>query len=81
MTYEKAKLVLEAMRMSYICDPNECKLDEYDADNIACKMCDEGHEALAMAIEALENLPPENSLCYGCHDDCDNCESMAMMMV
>ena len=38
-------------------------------------------EALDMAIEALENIPPENSICYGCHDDCDNCESMAMMMI
>lgn len=54
MTNEKVLMVLHGLRMSYICDPNECPLEEKDESHILCKGCDEHHEALAMAIEALE---------------------------
>lgn len=38
-------------------------------------------KACNMAIEALENCPPEDSICYGCHEDCKKCETMAMCMI
>lgn len=61
MTNEKALSVLEGIRMTYICDTNECKLDKYDPNELACKMCDEGHEALKIAIEALKKQIPKKS--------------------
>lgn len=37
--------------------------------------------AIEKGIEALENCPPEDSLCYGCHDNCEKCDLMAMAMI
>lgn len=59
MTYEKALMILHGLRMSYICDPNECQLEEKDENHILCKGCDEHHEALVMAIKALEKQMPK----------------------
>lgn len=38
-------------------------------------------KAKKIAINALKNCPPKDSLCYGCHDNCDNCDIMGMAML
>lgn len=38
-------------------------------------------KAISLAIIALENCPPEESICYGCQEDCKECETNAMAMI
>ena len=53
MTNEEAREWVDIARMGYICDPQECGLEK---GKDPCKVfhCDEIHNALVMAIEALE---------------------------
>lgn len=44
---------IDIARMGYICDPNECGLEK-DGDTCKVFHCDEIHDALVMAMDALE---------------------------
>lgn len=68
MTNKKAIDIVDGLRMAYICDPNECRLTMYDKDNEACKACDEHHDALAMAVEALKEVERHNETFEWCTD-------------
>ena len=53
MTYEEAIELLDNIKLTYVCDPQDCGLEK---DSSTCKAmhCEEYHYALSMAIEALE---------------------------
>lgn len=70
---------IDIARMGYICDPNECGLEK---GGDPCKVfhCDEIHNALVMAMDALEiadrlEQNHMNVLDRFCKDDC-NCEEL-----
>ena len=65
MTREEAVEVIKKNKPTS--DPRKCGKE-------LCEACD-------AAIEALENCPPKDSLCYGCHDNCKKCEIMGLAMV
>lgn len=37
-------------------------------------------DAVEIAVKALENCPPKDSMCYGCHDNCKECDLLRMAM-
>lgn len=51
--YTEAINFVDIARMNYICDPQECGLEKGE-DPCTAFHCDEMHDALVMAIEALE---------------------------
>lgn len=53
MISREAINLIDIIRMGYICDPQECGLDEVKG---ICNMlkCNDFHEACVMAMEALE---------------------------
>lgn len=59
MTKEEAIFWLDAIRMAYICDPNECGC-ELGGDLCKVHHCDEHHEALVMAIKSLKGEEGSN---------------------
>lgn len=52
MTIKEAINFVDIARMNYICDPQECGLEKGE-DPCTAFHCDEMHDALVMAIEAL----------------------------
>lgn len=54
MTKEEAREWVDIARMGYICDPQECGLEK-GGDPCKAFHCDEIHDALVMAMEALED--------------------------
>ncbi|MDO4801294.1 MAG: hypothetical protein Q4A15_03935 [Prevotellaceae bacterium] len=58
MTNKEARDWVDIARMGYICDPNECGLEK-GGDPCKAFHCDEIHDALVMAIEALEKQIPK----------------------
>lgn len=53
MTIQEAINFVDIARMNYICDPQGCGLEK-GKDPCTAFHCDEMHDALAMAIEALQ---------------------------
>lgn len=53
MTKQEAINFVDIARMNYICDPKECGLEK-GKDPCTAFHCDEMHDALVMAIEALK---------------------------
>lgn len=41
-------------------------IDDYDIDEF---------------VEKAKNCPSEEAICYGCHDNCRKCESMAILSI
>lgn len=76
MTPKEAIKWVDIARISYICDPKECGLEK---GKFPCsKMnCDEIHDALSMAKEALEKQIPKKPIRgeYG-HAECAVCGSI-----
>ena len=60
MTIQEAINFVDIARMNYICDPHECGLEK-GKDPCTAFHCDEMHDALVMAIEALEKQTPKNA--------------------
>lgn len=58
MISKEAINLIDIIRMGYICDPQECGLEEVKG---ICNMlkCDDFHEACVMAMEALEMQEPK----------------------
>lgn len=63
MTYEESIIVLHGLRMDYICsaceEHNNPKLKNFPRDCPLYINCNKAHDALAMAIEALEKQIPK----------------------
>lgn len=62
---------IDIARMGYICDPNDCGLEK-DGDTCRAFHCDEIHDALVMAMDAIEKQTPKKPK-WGHH--CPNCEN------
>lgn len=38
-------------------------------------------KAWEMIEDVVENCPPKEAICYGCHENCKKCEIMGMAMI
>lgn len=70
MTIQEAINFVDIARMNYICDPHECGLEK-GKDPCTAFHCDEIHDALVMAIKALEKQIPKKADAEEL--DCKNC--------
>lgn len=61
MTTQETINFVDIARMGYICDPHECGLEK-GGDLCKAFHCDEIHDALAMAIEALKKQIPQKPI-------------------
>lgn len=68
----------EIKRLKETQDARVMSLDGIEVDKTETELW---RKTVKTAIEALENCPPKEAICYGCHENCKKCEIMAMAML
>lgn len=66
MTKQEARFLTDCIRMTYICDPQECG-HERDDESGWCKNCNDHYEALAIAVECIEKCIEHEETFEWCH--------------